>query len=236
MDGEKLPDFRDVEEHEKYNRLAELGWVEDVWPKIIVPLNKLRYSYWKNVIGNVKGIRVFDLGCGYGALSESFASDGASVVGMDPSENLIKIARERANEQGLPISYHLGYAEQLNLDQKFDVVVAADVLEHVKDLELTIKISSGMLVNGGYYCFLTNNKTLEALNEIITLPEQVYKILPQGYHQYDKFISPEDITTLFKKNGINVREIKGIRLDIESKTFTISDDTSVMYIGYGVKE
>jgi 2-polyprenyl-6-hydroxyphenyl methylase/3-demethylubiquinone-9 3-methyltransferase len=143
----------------------------------MAPLNRLRYSYWKQVIGkNIRGLRVFDLGCGYGLLSETFARDGANVVGMDPSEGLIKIARERAREQGLAISYRSGYAEQLNPDEKFDVVVAADVLEHVNDLKLVITLSSAMVVKGGYYCFLTNNKTPKARSEIITLPEEVHKI------------------------------------------------------------
>lgn len=236
MDKLKLPDFRDVEEAEKYNRLAAMGWVNDVWSKVMIPLNNTRYSYWKGIIGEVNGLRVFDLGCGYGVLSETFAQDGANVVGMDASEGLINIARERAREQGLAISYHAGYAEQLNLDGQFDVVVAADVLEHVSDLEQTVKRSSAMVAKGGYYCFLTNNKTPKAKHTIITIPEEIYQVLPKGYHNFDQFITPETITELLKSNGIVVKEIKGVDIDVETTTFRLSEDPSAMYIGYGVKE
>ena len=236
MDGAAIPDFRGVEEFEKYNRLAELGWVENAWPKILVPLNQLRYSYWKGVLGDVRGQKVFDLGCGYGLLSESFAADGAKVVGMDPSKNLLKVARERAQERGLPISYQLGHAEQLQLEEKFDVVAAADVLEHVNDLDQVIKASCALLGKGGYYCFLTNNRTPEALQEIITLPEEVHQIVPRGYHEYDKFITPEELSAVLKKNGVTVKEVKGVSIDIETMTFTLIDDPNVMYIGYAIKE
>ncbi len=236
MDESTIPDFRGVEEFEKYNRLAELGWVENVWPKILVPLNKLRYSYWKSVLGDVAGKKVFDLGCGYGLLSESFAADGADVVGMDPSENLLKVARERAKEKGLAISYRPGHAEQLRCDEQFEVVAAADVLEHVKDLDQVIKASCEILAKGGCYCFLTNNRTPKALQEMITVPEEVLKIVPLGYHEYEKFITPEELSAIFQKNRVTVKEVKGIHVDPETITFTLSDDPSVMYIGYAVKE
>ena len=231
----RLPNFRGLDEAEKYNRLAEMGWVDNVWPTVMNPLNQLRYSYWKKAIGEFKGKKVFDLGCGYGLLSETMAREGAMVVGMDASEALIAIARNRAEESGLAISYHLGRAEELNLNEHFDGVMAADVLEHVTNLEQTVKRSSAMLVEGGFYCFLTNNKTPKAKYEIITLAEEELGILPQGYHNYEQFITPERLNELFNHNGIEIKDIKGLELDVENKSFSISEDLSAMYIGYGIK-
>jgi 2-polyprenyl-6-hydroxyphenyl methylase/3-demethylubiquinone-9 3-methyltransferase len=231
-----LPDFNQVEEAEKYNQLAALGWVSDVWPKIMSPLNQLRFSYWRAVVGDFNGLRVLDLGCGYGLLSETLERVGANVVGVDPSEGLIDIARQRALEQGFDISYHQGYAEELSLDGLFDVVMAADVLEHVNDLERTLALSSALLKEGGVYCFLTNNKTEKAKYEIITRPEVENKILPHGYHDYDKFIEPDRLSAMLKQRGIVVKEMKGISMDIDTKTFSVCHDLCAMYIGYGIKE
>jgi 2-polyprenyl-6-hydroxyphenyl methylase/3-demethylubiquinone-9 3-methyltransferase len=236
MSERTLPDFRRVEEAEKYNQLAAMGWVNDVWPTIMIPLNRLRYGYWTEMLGPFTGRSVFDIGCGYGLLSETMAREGASVVGLDASENLIEIARERASAQGLAITYHVGYAEALALDTRFDVVMAADVLEHVRSLEETVTRSSALVVEGGYYCFLTNNKTPKAKYEIITRPEEEHRILPQGYHNYEKFITPETLATLLERNGIIIKDLKGVELDIETKTFTLSTDLRAMYIGYGIKE
>jgi 2-polyprenyl-6-hydroxyphenyl methylase/3-demethylubiquinone-9 3-methyltransferase len=176
----------------EFNKLSE-WWDPRGKHKGLHLLNQVRFEYFKKNSGDLEGKKVLDVGCGGGLLSEEFARAGAQVFGIDLSLSSIAIAKAHAEASGLKIDYRVSAAEAIGYrDEYFDIVVCADILEHVDDLPKTISECSRVLRRDGRLFFLTENKNLLSKIIMIHLLERL-GMIPKGAHDYKKFIRPEDL-------------------------------------------
>jgi 2-polyprenyl-6-hydroxyphenyl methylase / 3-demethylubiquinone-9 3-methyltransferase len=225
----------------KYERLVEQSpgiWWSDTGPFVgLHELNVVRVNYFRTAFKGFRGKRVLDVGCGGGILAESLAREGAQVVGIDPSERSIAAACAHAEQSKLAIDYRSGAAETLDageLGAPFDLVFAVDVLEHVDDLDRTLAAIARVLAPGGGLGFLTHNRTPAAFLDLIWDEEYERRSMPQGFHEFARFIPPAELIGALMRQGIVVREMKGVARDARGQRACV-DDTSVTYIGWGLK-
>src|SRR5581483_11423082 len=150
----------------------------------------------------LKGLRVLDIGCGGGLLSEPLARLGAQVIGADPAEENIAAARAHAEESGIEVDYRATTAEALaEAGEKFDVVLAMEVVEHVADVELFVNVCASMVKPGGLLIVATLNRTLKSFALAIVGAEYVLRWVPRGTHQWDKFVTPEELERAVEDAG-----------------------------------
>ncbi|PYO85020.1 MAG: 3-demethylubiquinone-9 3-O-methyltransferase [Gemmatimonadetes bacterium] len=240
--SDTLPRVEGLAEPAKYERLVEHS--PDVWWAATGPfvglhqLNTARVDYFRGVFGGFRGKRALDVGCGGGILAEALAREGAIVTGLDPSEKSLAVARRHAAEGGLRIEYRVGAAEQLatwNMQPPFDLVFAVDVLEHVDDLGRTLEGIATALRPGGGLGFLTHNRTPAAFLQLIWREEYVEHTMPEGFHEFRRFLSPAELRVALEAEGLAVQEMKGMVRADESGRRALADDLSVTYLGWARK-
>ena len=241
--SDHLPRLAGLAEPEKYERLVDR--VPGVWWSEAGPfaglheLNVARVDYLRDAFGGFGGKRVLDIGCGGGILAETLAAEGAVVTGIDPSEKSLAVAREHASRSGLAIDYRRGTAEELSgsgLEGTFDQVFAVDVLEHVDDLDRTLAAIAQVLAPGGALGFLTHNRTIAGFLRIIWDEEYVQHSMPEGFHDFARFITPGDLRDKLAANGMVVQEMKGVeRAGDGSGRRVLTDDLSVTYLGWALR-
>jgi 2-polyprenyl-6-hydroxyphenyl methylase/3-demethylubiquinone-9 3-methyltransferase len=169
-----------------------------------------RFAYFSEVTGPLAGKAVLDVGCGGGLLAERFADAGACVVGIDHLDACVAAAREHARRCGRSITYLQMSSERLAFaGGSFDVVVAADVLEHVGDLPGTLREAARVLRPGGVLVFDTINRTWLA-RWVFWLAEHVVRIVPRGAHDPRKFIRPRELNALLADAGLHLRGVTGL--------------------------
>jgi len=225
-----------MSETEKFNKYGRDWWNPEGGMFALHMINKLRFDYFISILGDVTGKTVADIGCGGGLLSEEFARRGARVTGVDLSPTAIDAAKEHAGKSRLSIDYrNCAIKELVDKGETFDIVICAEMLEHVDDLKSTVKESASLLKNGGHYLFETINKTLKARFLAVFMAENVLNFVAKGTHDYNKFIKPSTLVNLLRENGIGVNEIRGMSYDILNRQFKLSNSTDVNYIGYGIK-
>ena len=225
-----------MSETEKFNKYGRDWWNPEGGMFALHMINKLRFDYFISILGDVTGKTVADIGCGGGLLSEEFARRGARVTGVDLSPTAIDAAKEHAGKSRLSIDYrNCAVKELVDKGETFDIVICAEMLEHVDDLKSTVKESASLLKNGGHYLFETINKTLKARFLAVFMAENVLNFVAKGTHDYNKFIKPSTLVNLLRENGIGVNEIRGMSYDILNRQFKLSNSTDMNYIGYGVK-
>ncbi len=219
-----------------FEKLADDWWNPEGKLKSLHRINPLRFAYFKSVCGELKGARVLDVGCGGGLLSECFAGEGATVTGIDLSPISIEAAERHASESNLRIDYRAVSISALlaSIPAPFDVVVCAEVLEHVDVVDDFLKDALLLLKKDGFFLFATINKTLKARILAITVAEGV-GMAPKGAHDFKKFLRPSQLVEILEKNNVEAREIKGMTFDPLTLDFKLSSDPSVNYLGYAVK-
>jgi len=228
---------------EMYNQLD--WWNPKHSLKQMVPI---KFNYFSSKIGNLKNLKILDIGCGGGLLSEEFAKEGAEVTGIDISENSLTIAMKHALENKLTIDYKNGRAEKIPAnDNIFDAVICADCLEHVDDLEKVINEVSRVLKGNGFFCYDTINRTflskiavdwianrlLRRQNRHLNVSEKNYAI-----HDWNKFIKPAELFQLMKKYNLKNIQINGLQFaGVKNGSFKakIGNKTKISYIGYAQK-
>jgi 2-polyprenyl-6-hydroxyphenyl methylase / 3-demethylubiquinone-9 3-methyltransferase len=189
------------------------------------PLNALhgsitpgRFAYFQDAVANHAGSqdagrRALDIGCGGGFLAEEFAKLGFDVVGVDPSEVSIETASRHARASGLDIAYRVGSGELLPVgDGEFDVVYCCDVLEHVSDLDAVLAETTRALRRGGIYLFDTINRTLQSKILAIKVVQEWSwtRMIDADIHDWDLFITPDELTARLRSAGLHVREVVGL--------------------------
>lgn len=186
---------------------------------MLMGMNPARFSYLMQVLEDelgeeLLGTRVLDIGCGFGMLSESLASRGCQVTGVDASPASIELARRRAAAAELPIDYQTARSEELPFeDASYDVAICYDVLEHVDDLEQTLSETSRILKRDGIYVYSTLNRTFESwLLAIKALQDWSFsRLLPDDLHRWQLFITPPELYSLMAARGLKNRDLTGLR-------------------------
>lgn len=179
----------------------------------------------------LKGLRLLDIGCGGGLLCEPMARLGAEVVGADPSEMNIEIARTHAEQGGLTIDYRAASAEDLaEAGERFDIVLNMEVVEHVADVDLFIGACANMVRPGGLMFVATINRTLKAFGLAIVGAEYVLRWLPRGTHRFDKLVRPDEIDRALAPTGMTVTDRTGVTYNPITDTWNRSRDMDVNYM------
>jgi 2-polyprenyl-6-hydroxyphenyl methylase/3-demethylubiquinone-9 3-methyltransferase len=245
---------------EYYDLNANKWWQEGETLHLSNYLNESRFKLFSTFVPNWEGVRVLDIGCGGGLACEFLAKQEAHVSGIDLSLNSIKAAQEHANKNKLDIDYRWGVGEKIPYDSNsFDVVLCFDVLEHVTDWQQVLSETYRVLNPNGLFLFDTINRTFKSKVIMIWLLESILKQIPRGLHDWNKFITPQELIDTIHKTGFTNVLIKGFDLTggmsfqilmnmfsqglnnikggASSKLFEIeiNDDISVWYIGKGVK-
>ena len=184
----------------------------------------------KTTINPLKKINILDIGCGGGLLSEPMCKLGAKVVGIDASKKNIEIAKFHAKKNDLKINYICSSPEVLKIDEKFDVILNMEIVEHVEDINFFIKKSSELLKKNGLMFIATLNKTLKSYVFAIVGAEYILQWLPIGTHDWDKFIKPEDLIKISKANNLKLEKLDGMKFNLLTEQWSLSPDNSVNYI------
>ncbi|MGC4026687.1 MAG: bifunctional 2-polyprenyl-6-hydroxyphenol methylase/3-demethylubiquinol 3-O-methyltransferase UbiG [Mesorhizobium sp.] len=232
----------DPEEVERFSRIAAQWWDPAGKFRPLHKFNPVRLAYIRDQVAArsgrdplaarpLEGVRILDIGCGGGLLCEPMARLGATVVGVDPAERNIEVARLHAAESGLEIDYRATTAEALaDAGEQFDVVLNMEVVEHVADIDLFISRTSEMVKPGGLMFVATINRTLKALGLAIIGAEYVLRWLPRGTHRYDKFVRPQELETPLSKAGMVVIDRTGVSYNPLADRWSRSKDMDVNYM------
>jgi 2-polyprenyl-6-hydroxyphenyl methylase/3-demethylubiquinone-9 3-methyltransferase len=232
-------------EIEKFSRIAEEWWNPNGKFKPLHNFNPIRIKYIRdNILKDFnikpsrkpfKNIKILDIGCGGGLLSEPMCRLGASVVGIDASKKNIEVAKFHAKKNKLKIDYKVCSPEKLRTKLKFDVILNMEIVEHVEDINFFIKVSSKLLRKNGVMFIATLNKTLKSYALAIIGAEYILKWLPIGTHNWEKFVRPKDLINISKKNNLTLKKLDGMNFNILNNSWKVSSDTSVNYITKFVK-
>jgi 2-polyprenyl-6-hydroxyphenyl methylase/3-demethylubiquinone-9 3-methyltransferase len=232
----------DAAEVERFSRLAA-NWWDPRGP--MAPLHKfnpVRLAYVRDAaamrfqrdarqLNCLKGLRILDIGCGAGLLSEPLARIGAEVVGADPSVANIEAARLHAAQSGVAVDYRSTTAEALaDAGERFDIVLAMEVVEHVTDVKLFVGRCAEMVKPGGLMIAATLNRTLKAFALAIVGAEYVLRWLPRGTHQWDKFVTPEELEAAMAAGGLNRIGESGVIFNLLADRWQLSSDMDVNYM------
>jgi 2-polyprenyl-6-hydroxyphenyl methylase/3-demethylubiquinone-9 3-methyltransferase len=177
------------------------------------------------------GLRILDIGCGGGLLSEPLARLGADVVGADPAQPNIEAARVHAADSGIAVDYRATTAEALaEAGERFDIVLAMEVVEHVADVNLFVKLTAAMVKPGGLMIAATLNRTLKSFALAILGAEYVLRWLPRGTHQWDKFVTPNELEIALELGGLRVIDETGVVYNPLADSWRLASDMDVNYM------
>jgi len=233
-------------EIDKFSRIAEEWWNPEGKFKPLHKFNPIRISYIKNNIIKslklkniekpLKKVKILDIGCGGGLLTEPMKKLGADVVGIDASEKNIKVAKLHAKKNNLDINYFCTSPENFNTKMKFDVILNMEIVEHVEDVDLFLASSCRLLKKGGIMFVATLNKTLKSYIFAIIGAEYILRWLPIGTHEWEKFVKPNDLINILKRYNLKLDSLDGMKLNIVKDEWKLSPDKSVNYIGKFIKD
>ena len=227
-------------EIEKFSKIAEEWWNPNGKFKPLHRFNPIRIKYIRdNIVKDFKinhtdppfkGLDILDIGCGGGLLSEPMARLGANVIGIDASEKNINVAKIHLKKSNLNVKYYNSSPEKFKIKKKFDIILNMEIVEHVDDVSLFMNHTSKFLKKSGIMFIATLNQTLKSYLFAIIGAEYILRWLPVGTHEWDKFVKPENLINICKKNSLNFKKIDGIKFNPLLDQWKISKDTSVNYI------
>jgi 2-polyprenyl-6-hydroxyphenyl methylase/3-demethylubiquinone-9 3-methyltransferase len=235
----------DTAEVERFSRMAATWWDPRGPMAALHKFNPVRLAYIRDQaaarfdrdakkLDCLKGLRMLDIGCGAGILSEPLARLGASVVGADPAEENIEAARAHAEATGVTVDYRATTAEDLaEVGEKFDVVLAMEVVEHVVDVPAFVDSCASMVKPGGLLIVATLNRTLKSFALAIVGAEYVLRWVPRGTHQWDKFVKPEELERAIEDAGLDVIGERGVIYNPLADRWQLSSDMDVNYMLVG---
>ena len=238
----------DPAEVAKFEAMAAEWWNPNGTFKPLHMLNPCRLDYITSQIASefdrditapmpFAGLRILDIGCGGGLLSEPMARLGAKVVGADPAPRNIPVARLHAEQSGLVIDYRLTTAEELAAAaEQFDVVLNMEVVEHVPDPQTFLTACQTLLKPGGLMICSTLNRNAKSFGMAIIGAEWVMRWLPKGTHDWRKFITPDELAEFIRRAGLDPVDRKGMVFNPIAWLWSLSShDLSVNYVTASVK-
>lgn len=241
--------FTDANEREKFSKMAEDWWNIDGKMKMLHAFNPVRIDYIKEQLcaahvrgasphKPLRGLKILDVGCGGGILSESLHIMGAQVVGIDVTEKMIHVASYHAKQQNFKIDYR-----QQNIDtvkasgETFDCITVLEVVEHVVDVENFLLTCGACLRQGGSLFVSTINRTVKAYLLAIIGAEYILGWLPKGTHQWHKFLQPSEICAILRENHINPRDMVGFTYNILEEAWKVKEkNLDVNYLIHFIKQ
>ncbi|MDA9753192.1 bifunctional 2-polyprenyl-6-hydroxyphenol methylase/3-demethylubiquinol 3-O-methyltransferase UbiG [Candidatus Pelagibacter sp.] len=232
-------------EIEKFSKIAEEWWNPNGKFKPLHKFNPIRISYIKeNIVKSFKldhkkipleNIKILDIGCGGGLLSEPMCRLGAKVTGIDASEKNINIAKLHAKKNNLNINYICSSPEKLKNEMKFDVILNMEIVEHVENINIFLKSCTKLLKKNGIMFVATLNKTLKSYIFAIVGAEYILRWLPIGTHEWEKFVTPKELISILKQNNLILNKIDGMKFNFFTDRWSVSSDKSVNYIAKFIK-
>jgi 2-polyprenyl-6-hydroxyphenyl methylase / 3-demethylubiquinone-9 3-methyltransferase len=231
----------DPAEIAKFSKLSDEWWDPNGMMAPLHKINPLRLAYIRDAAcrkfeRNVKslnclsGLRILDIGCGAGLLCEPFTRLGAQVIGIDPSATNIAAAKLHADKAQLSIDYRCTTAEQMDVRERFDIVLAMEVVEHVSDVGMFLNRCAAMLKPGGLMVISTLNRNWKSFALAIVGAEYVLRWLPRGTHQWDKFVTPDELAKHLQNNKLTITEQAGVVYSPFADKWSISSDMDVNYM------
>lgn len=222
----------DPEEIAKFEELASKWWDRNSEFKPLHDINPLRVGFIDK-IANLSGKRVLDVGCGGGILSESMAQRGAEVTGIDMGAAPLKVAKLHGLESGVNVTYKQITVEELAAEEpeSYDVVTCMEMLEHVPDPSSIVAACARLCKPGGQAFFSTLNRNPKSYLFAILGAEKVLKLVPEGTHDFKKFIRPSELGSWIRQSGLKNTEICGMTYNPVTKAYSLHPtDVDVNYM------
>jgi 2-polyprenyl-6-hydroxyphenyl methylase/3-demethylubiquinone-9 3-methyltransferase len=238
----------DAREIDQFARLGAQWWNPHGPMAALHKFNPVRLAYIRDqavahfsrdpkTLDCLAGLRILDIGCGGGILSEPLARLGADVVGADPSEDNIAIASAHAKDSGVSVDYRATTAEDLAAQrEQFDIVLAMEVVEHVVNVNEFVATCAAMVKPGGLMIAATLNRTMKSFALAIVGAEYILRWLPRGTHQWDKFVTPEELERAMAAGGLLVIAERGVIYNLLADRWQLSDDMDVNYMMVAARE
>ena len=237
----------DKAEVERFAALAETWWDPRGSMAPLHRLNPARLGFIRETLAThygrdakslspFDGLRVLDIGCGGGLIAEPLARLGAAVTGIDAADANIAVARAHARGADLEIDYRQASAEALAAaGERFDAVLALEVVEHVADVDAFLQAAAALVRPGGALIASTLNRTPKSLLLGIVGAEYVLRWLPRGTHRWDRFLRPSEFASGLRRQGLQVREIRGLTYDLLAAEWRLGRDLGVNYLIYAAR-
>ena len=237
----------DKREIEKFSKLAKDWWIPNGKFKPLHLFNPARISFIKDKLIShftlnpndekpLKKLKILDIGCGGGLLCEPLHRLGATITGIDASNDNIEVAKLHSKQMNLNIKYIHTAPENLDLKNNiYDAVLCLEIVEHLKDVNLFIENCSKLIKKNGIMFVATINKNLKSYVFAILGAEYILRWLPIGTHDWEKFLSPENLKNIAIKNSLVADEAVGMKYNLFSNKWSKSTDTSVNYISTFLK-
>ena len=229
------------EEIQKFSKIADEWWDANGKFKPLHRFNPIRIKYIIDKCTNhfnlknnndkrLYGLKFLDIGCGGGLVSEPLCRLGGNVTGIDASSKNIEVAKIHARKNKLKIKYLNTSPEKKQIQDKFDVILNLEVIEHVENVDLFMKSATELLKKNGIMFIATINRTFESYIKAIVGAEYILRWLPIGTHDWQKFLTPDEIEQKFSKLNLHKLDLTGLKYNIFSNNWSRSKDCSVNYI------
>ena len=231
----------DPAEVAKFSKLSDEWWDPKGKMAPLHRINPLRLTFIRDAacrkfernvksLGCLSGLRLLDIGCGAGLLCEPFTRLGADVIGVDPAEKNIAAAKLHADKAQLSIDYRCTTVEAMDVRERFDIILAMEVIEHVADVGLFLDRCASMLKPGGMMVVSTLNRNWKSFALGIVAAEYVLRWLPRGTHQWDKFVTPDELARHLERNEFSITDQSGVVFNPLADKWSLSADMDVNYM------
>ena len=229
------------EEIQKFSKIADEWWDANGKFKPLHRFNPIRIKYIIDKCTNhfnlknnndkrLYGLKFLDIGCGGCLVSEPLCRLGGNVTGIDASSKNIEVAKIHARNNNLKIKYINTSPEKKQIQDKFDVILNLEVIEHVENVDLFMQSATELLKKNGIMFIATINRTFESYVKAIVGAEYILRWLPIGTHDWQKFLTPDEIEQKFSKLNLDKLDLTGLKYNIFSNDWAKSKDCSVNYI------
>lgn len=227
----------DLNEIKKFEDLASRWWDPESEFRPLHAINPLRTDYI-NLHSPVKGLKVLDVGCGGGLITEALAKFGADVTGIDMGEAPLSVAQLHLLESNLEIEYLKITAEELaeQRPEQYDIVTCLEMLEHVPDPSSVINACAQLVKPSGDVYFSTINRNPKAWLFAIVGAEYILNLLPRGTHEYDKLIKPSELDSWARQSSLITKKMIGLHYNPITKNYKLAPGVDVNYMMHTSKE
>jgi 2-polyprenyl-6-hydroxyphenyl methylase/3-demethylubiquinone-9 3-methyltransferase len=237
----------DPDEIERFAAMAEEWWDPNGKFRPLHKFNPVRLAFLRDRLAGhfhrntallrpFEGLRLLDIGCGGGLVAEPMARLGFAVTGIDATERTVKTAQAHAGETGLGIDYRIAAAEQLAATgERFDVVLALEIVEHVADLGVFLAAAAQLVEPGGALVAATLNRTGKSYLFAIIGAEYLLGWLPRGTHQWRKFVRPSELAGGLRRSGLRLAEMSGVTYNPLKDEWRLGGDLDVNYMVFATK-